>query len=377
MVTTSMNPEILIIGGGVIGLSIARELDRRGLSGIAVVEQGYCGEQSSWAAAGMLGAQAETDEPGDMLSFCVESRSMYPDLAASLLEETGVDIELDQCGTLYLAFDDGDASRISERVRWQRNAGLEAVTLSGAETRRTEPFVSPEVIGGALFPNDWQVDNRKLLSALRRYADLRGISVVEQTTVNSLKINNGVVTGAITSGGEISASKTLLATGAWTSLIKIGAFPVPIAVKPIRGQMIAFRTAKRLFERVVYSTSGYMVPRADGRVLIGATSEDVGFNKDISAIATAGLIETASKIAPALSSLPVIEEWAGLRPAGPDQMPILGEFSGVQGLYVATSHYRNGILLAPRTAELIADLMIDERRSPYLEAFGPDRFRIK
>ena len=370
-----MNSEILIIGGGIIGLSIARELDLRGLRGITVVEQGRCGEQSSWAAAGMLGAQAETDEPGDMLSFCVESRSMYPALAASLLEDTGVDIELDQKGTLYLAFDEDDVTRISERVRWQQNAGLDAQMLTGPDARKTEPFVSPEVIGGALFPNDWQVENRKLLSALRRYAELRGITIVENTAVTSLKNGSGVVTGVETDAGAMSAGTTILATGAWTSLIKIGAFPVPVAVKPIRGQMIAFRTAKRLFERVIYSTGGYMVPRADGRVLIGATSEDVGFDKGITAAAAAGLIETASRIAPALGGLSVVEHWAGLRPAGTDRMPILGQLSGIDGLYIATGHYRNGILLAPRTSEILADLVVDGRRSPYLEAFGPERFR--
>ena len=370
-----MNSEILIIGGGVIGLSIARELNRRGVRGITVVEQGRCGEQSSWAAAGMLGAQAETDEPGDMLAFLAESRSKYPELAASLFGDTAIDIELDQKGTLYLAFDDDDVRQISARVQWQQKAGLNVQTMTAAEVRRTEPFVSPEVIGGALFPNDWQVENRNLIKALRHYADLNDVKIVEERSVIDLISQNGGVRGARTDEGEIIAGKTILATGAWTSLIKLGAFPVPIAVKPIRGQMIAFRTAKRLFERVIYSTGGYMVPRADGRVLVGATSEDVGFNRDITAEATAGLVEVATTISPALAGLSIVDQWTGLRPAGPDAMPILGEIDGIGGLYIATAHYRNGILLAPRTAEIMADLILEGRRSPYLEAFGPDRFR--
>lgn len=372
-----MNSEILIIGGGVIGLSIARELNRRGVRGITVVEQGRCGEQSSWAAAGMLGAQAETDEPGDMLAFLAESRSKYPELAASLFGDTAIDIELDQKGTLYLAFDDDDVRQISARVQWQQKAGLNVQTMTAAEVRRTEPFVSPEVIGGALFPNDWQVENRKLIKALRHYADLNDVKIVEERSVIDLISQNGGVRGARTDEGEIIAGKTILATGAWTSLIKLGDVDMPLKVEPVRGQIVAFQTAKRLIGHVIYSRRGYIVPRADGRILAGSTSENVGFEKAVTDSAASALQQMAAEIAPNLSSLAITDHWSGLRPFAMDGLPVLGAFAGIDGMTIATAHYRNGILLAPLTAKLVADKVLKNIVPSYLTTFSPDRFRLR
>lgn len=368
-------PNVLIVGGGVIGLSIARELHRRGVDRIAIVEKGRCGEESSWAAAGMLGPQAETDEPGDMLELCVESRNAYPDYAASLFDETCVDIELDRRGTLYLAFDDKGAERLIERVLWQTTAGLNASMLTATEARRAEPFISPDVVGAALFPDDWQVDNRKLCKALRRYADLNGVSIIENTDVSELIFENGKIVGAKSSIGEIRSDKTVLAAGAWTPLVKIGSFSVPVRMTPVRGQMIMYRTAKRLFEHVIYGPYGYMVPRQDGRILVGATSEDVGYVKENTDDAILDLTCSAEIMAPQLSGLTIVDKWSGLRPRSADGFPVLGELGGLSGLYFATGHYRNGILLAPITGEIIADAITNSTKSRYLDVFGPDRLR--
>lgn len=370
-----MDTEVLIIGGGVIGMTIARELHKRGVRSIRLIEKGRCGEESSWAAAGMLGAQAETDEPGDMMRLCVDSRALYPRFAAELLDETGIDIELDRKGTLYLAFDEFDSEKIAERVRWQTTGGLTGEMLTGTEVRRAEPFVSPDVSEAAFFPDDWQVDNRQLCLALRRYLDLNGIAIVEGTEVSALINEGGRVVGVQTAAGEFRAGTTVLAAGAWASLVKLGAFPLPFAIKPIRGQMIAYRTAKRLFEHVIYSSSGYMVPRADGRVLCGATSEDVGYVKLNTDEAAAALVESAEAMSPSLIGHKPVEHWSGLRPRPADDLPLLGPLEGVSGLVVAAGHYRNGILLTPITASLIADAVTGGKRSEYLEIFGPQRFR--
>ena len=371
-----MRSNINIIGGGVIGLSIARELHRRGAGEITIIEKGICGQESSWAAAGMLGAQADTNDSGEMMRFSVASRSMYVDLAAGLLDETGIDIELDRSGTLFLAFNETDTETLKERVAWQTAAGLQAITISGAEARRTEPFISPDVIGGALFPDDWQVDNRKLCEALHRYAELNSITIRENTLAAELINEHGRIAGVRTANGdEIRATSTVIATGAWTSNIKLGAFPMPVAMKPIRGQIICYRTAKRLFERVIYSSSGYLVPRADGRILSGATSEDVGFSKANTDDGTSRLTANAEIMAPSLTGLGIHDKWSGLRPQSSDGLPVLGVISGLDDLFVATGHYRNGILLAPKTAEIIADAVIDGRRSELLTTFSPDRFR--
>ena len=236
-----MNPEILIIGGGVIGLSIARELHKRGVGRITLVDKGVCGEESSWAAGGMLGPQAEANEGGAFFDLCSASRDLFPALAAELLDETGIDIELDCGGTLYLAFTDEDVTEVHKRFRWQRQAGLAVEHLSSEAVRRTEPYISPDVRGALFFPNDWQVDNRNLVTALKRYLENAGIGIRENTCVDSLIVEGGMVIGARTAAGNIFADRTVLATGAWTSLIKLGLADFPVKVEPVCGQIICFR----------------------------------------------------------------------------------------------------------------------------------------
>ncbi|MFM9904083.1 MAG: glycine oxidase ThiO [Pyrinomonadaceae bacterium] len=373
----SQESEVLIVGGGVIGLSIARELHKSGVRRIVLVEKGICGEESSWAAAGMLGPQAEADEGGTFFDMTVESRASYPDLAEDLLQETGVDIELDRSGTLYLAFTDDDVREVHQRLKWQRRAGLPVEHLSAEETRKAEPFISTDVRGALLFRNDWQVENRKLLTALRRYADLNGIEIRENTTVEKLIVEGGRVTGVETADGVLMADKTVLATGAWTSFIRLGDAAMPVNIEPVRGQIVAFKTAKRLFERVVYSRRGYIVPRADGRILAGSTSENAGFDKSATDAAAVSLRAMASEIAPSTAGLEITEHWSGLRPRAFDGLPVVGAIAGIDDLFIATAHYRNGILLAPLTAQIAADHLINGVESKYSTDFGPDRFKVR
>ena len=368
---------LLIIGGGVIGLSIARELHKRGVGRVTLLDKGVVGQESSWAAAGILGPQADTDDGGEMLRFCLESRAAYPQFAADLVAETGIDVELDRSGTLHAAFTGAESAVLRERVRWQNAAGLRAEVLSAHETRRAEPFISPDVFESVLFPDDWQVENRKLLAALRKYAELNGIAIIESTPVSELITEGSRVVGVKTPDGAIRADKTVLATGAWTSLIKIGARPLPIVVEPNRGQMICYRSAKRIFERVIYSSAGYLVPRVDGRVLVGATSDDVGFDRSMTDDGIESLRVAAHKMAPALASLAIVDKWAGLRPRSADKLPVLGTIAGLDGLTIATAHFRNGILLAPLTAQIMADKIVNGRGCGYLDTYSPDRFRIE
>jgi glycine oxidase len=368
-----MNSDVLIIGGGVIGLAIARELYKKGVQKITILERGAVGKEASHAAAGMLAPHAETDKLDDFFFFCHESNRLYPAFAEELLGETGVDIELDREGTLYLAFNETDVKEIRNRFEWQKSAGLQVAHLSAQETRQAEPFVSPDVLESLFFPDDWQVENRRLVDALQKFAELNGIEIRENTQITRLLSENGKITGAETASEKFFAGKVILATGAWTSLIKAGNFPMP-PVKPIRGQMIAFHTAKRLFQKVIYSPRGYLVPRFDGRVLAGATVEDAGFDKSVSEAGAGFLRENALEIAPSLVNLEVAEKWAGLRPFAADGLPILGSFPQVENLFLATAHYRNGILLAPLTAKILAEKMFENKDSNYLTAFSPHRF---
>ena len=362
--------DILVIGGGVVGLSIARELRRRGAGRVTVIDRGRCGEEASWAAAGMLAPNAETHEDGPFFQFCTASNALYPDFAAQLLEETDVDIELDRTGTLFLSFVEGDDRVISEKYEWQRDAGIVVERLTSDDVRRLEPEVSGSVRGGLLYHGDWQVENRKLVQALRRSCELRGVSIREGFEATEFLSEGHRIIGIRTLVGEISADTVVVANGSWACGLLGGS-----AIKPIRGQMISLgRGSGRVVEHVIYSSRGYVVPRADGRVLVGATVEDVGYRKEVMPEAIEELRDAALEIAPALGNFDIKEAWSGLRPFAADGLPVIGWVPGCEGLFMATGHFRNGILLAPITGAIAADAITVGVGSEYLEAFSPERF---
>ncbi len=363
----------MIIGGGVIGLSIARELVRSGVKKITVADRGPIGGEASFAAAGMLAPNAECWEIDDFYRLCDESRKMYPNFAAALRSETGIDVELDRSGTLFLAFSDEDSDHLSARFERQTAAGIPVQRLSRTDTLLVEPTLAPNVRESLYFPYDWQVENRKLLDALKTFAARNEIRIITERLVDSLTVESGRVRGAESGPERFSADITILATGAWTSHIKIGDVPIPVSVKPVRGQMISFRLPERQLHRVIYSPRGYLVPRADGRILAGATVEDVGFDRGVTDGAVKGLTHSAIEMVPALGKFPISETWAGLRPFAADGLPVIGEIDGLNGLLIATAHYRNGILLAPLTARLLADRITNGRMSRYLQVFSPRR----
>ena len=360
----------MVIGGGVIGLSIARELRRRGAGRLSVLERGRCGEEASWAAAGMLAPNAETHEEGPFFRFCTDSNALYPDFAAQLFKETGIDIELDRTGTLFLSFGEDDDRVISEKYEWQRGAGIEVERLTVEGVWKLEPEVSGSVRGGLLYHGDWQVENRKLVQALRRSCELSGVSIREGVEATELVSEGNKVVGVRTSHGEISVDTVVVANGSWACSLLGGS-----AIRPIRGQMISLRRGSgRVIEHVIYSSHGYVVPRADGRVLVGATVEDVGFRKEVMPEAIEELRDAALEIAPALGNFDIKEAWSGLRPFAADGLPVIGWVPGREGLFVATGHFRNGILLAPITGAIAADAITGRGGSEYLEAFGSERF---
>lgn len=362
-----MESEVIIIGGGVIGLAIARSLHQKGVRKIKILERGTIGKESSFAAAGMLAPQSETDQVDDFFRLCIESNEMYPRFANDLYDETGIDVELDQSGTLYLAFKRADIAQIEKRFEFQKKAGLKIERMTAREIRRSEPFVSPDVLEGLFFENDWQVENRKLLAALERFAKLNQIEIVENEEVEKINFTEPICVES--KSRKHYARHVVAATGAWTSFIKTSAEKMP-DVKPIRGQMISFHTAKRLFSKVIYSPRGYIVPRKLGRIVAGATVEDAGFDKSTTSGGMEQLLQNAHEIVPSLAGLAVDETWAGLRPFAANGFPVLGSFPQCGNLHVATAHYRNGILLAPLTAELIANKVVSNSHSKYLEIFG-------
>ena len=372
-----MNSDIIIIGGGIIGLTLARELHKNGVKKITILEKGKVGKESSFAAAGMLLSQAEINQVDDFFQFCEDSKKLYPDFAEELLDETDIDIELDKRGTLFTAFNSQDIKEIHNRYEWQKKAGLNVEHLNDKETHKLEPFISPDSIESLYFPDDWQVENRKLIKALEKYAKLNQIKIIENSKAKSLITENRNVKGVKTAEGDFFSNIIILATGAWVSLIKSKDSKLTIPkVKPIRGQMIKFQTAKRLFRHVIYSSFGYLVPRKSGQILAGATTEDVGFAEVSSSKGVSLLKEAAYEIAPSLEALKVEESWYGFRPyTSEDGMPLIGEIANVNNLYISTGHYRSGILLAPISAKILADKILKQVHCAYLNHFSPARFQ--
>jgi glycine oxidase len=396
--------DVVVVGGGVAGLSVARELARWGTL-TTLVERGRLGAEASWAAAGMLAPQVETDRRDDFFDFACSNRDAYPAFAAALREETGVDIELDRTGTLSLAFTDGDERDAARRFEWQRGEGLLVERLSAREVLALEPNLSARVRGALRFPLAWQVENRRLCDALARACRLAGVRVLEQTEARSLEVRGGRFRSVETSRGAISAGAVVVACGAWSSLAHAktsggaGAdesdaapfssltFATPAShdanapqsprIEPVRGQILCYATGgdEPLVRHVVYGAGGYVVPRRDGRLLAGTTTERAGFDKAVTEEGRRAIRLCAEEIAPAFADLKITDEWAGLRPRAEDDLPVLGASTEIENLFYATGHYRNGILLAPLTGALVAEMIMSGTTPAPLAPFSPARFR--
>ena len=365
--------DVIIIGGGIIGLSIARELARRGMRDITLIERGELGKEASWAAGGILAPQVEADKPNEFFHLSCSSRDRYSEFAAALTAETGIDVELDKTGTLYLGFNADDEREMRRRYEWQTREGLQLEWLMAEEARRLEPNISDQIHCALLFPNDYQVENRQLVNALIAANERLGVKLITNCEVRSVRMEKNRVIGVESSEGYVAAPVIVAAAGAWTSQLMPEQASSGLKIEPVRGQMVCFN-APRLVRHVIYSSRGYLVPRRDGRLLAGSTSEHVGFEKRVTDDGMKSITSMAAEIAPALKDLPVDDSWAGFRPHAVDDLPVLGPDAEVKGLFYATGHYRNGILLAPITAELIADSVVNGVRPTLLERFSPNRF---
>jgi len=371
--------EVVIIGGGVIGLTIARALALRGIRDICLLEKGNIGTEASFAAAGILAPQVEADSDDEFFRLACASRDLYPSFAASLFAETEIDIELDTTGTLYVALSEDDEHECEHRYDWQTRAGLQVGKLTAAQACELEPCINPAVRGALLFPNDVQVENRRLLCALVESAKSYCVRLLTGTGVDEVLVEQNRAAGVKTANGVIRCSKIVVAAGCWTSQIRmvknLQALEAHVPqIEPIRGQMICLDAKPQLARHVIYSPRGYIVPRRDGRLLTGSTSEPVGFVKQPTAGGINSILDHAMQISPAISKLPISDSWAGLRPKAADGLPVLGPCGEIEGLFYATGHYRNGILLAPITGQLLASAIVNENVSETLGSFSPDRF---
>jgi len=367
---------IAVIGAGVIGLGVAWRLAQQGAS-VQVFDRGAAGAGASHAAAGMLAACAEA-EPGEesLTALGRESQARWPAFAAELLEASGIDVELRPEGTLVVALTADDQARLTHQLAFQHKLRLPLHWISAAETRRREPHLAGKLAGAVFSPEDTQVDNRKLAAALQLAAEAAGASINAYRAVKAISSRAGRVEGVILAdGSKVAADIVVLAAGAWARGIEGLQPELRPPVRPIKGQMLALRMdpAAPLLNHVLWAPGAYLVPRRDGRLLVGATVEEKGYDTSLTAGGLLSLLEAAWRAVPAVEDLPIDEMWVGHRPGSRDDAPILGA-GPLDGLIYATGHHRNGILLAPITADTIARLALDGTVDPAIRPFGIERF---
>ena len=366
--------DVIVAGGGVIGLGIAWRAAAAGLR--VVVCDDAPGRAASWAAAGMLAPVTEVHYGEDaLLALNLDAARRYPGFVAELEELTGLDAGYRRCGTLMVARDADDLAALADLAGFQRRAGLEAERLASRACRELEPRLSPRVRGGILVPGDHQVDNRALVRALLRACERSGVHLLP-ARVRRVLTGGGRVAGALLADGERLAAGTLvLAAGCWSGGVGgLDEAALP-PVRPVKGQLVhlAGPAEPPLLRHNLRGLDVYLVPRADGRLVAGATVEERGFDTMVTAGAAHELLRDAIELVPDVAELALTETVAGLRPGSPDNAPLLGP-AALDGLVVAAGHYRNGILLTPVTADTIAELLVTGRVPDRIGPFSPRRF---
>jgi glycine oxidase len=362
---------IVVLGAGLIGLGIANELAKRGAE-VRVLDTGEPGRAASWAGAGMLAPLSEDLAGSPLEAFGARSLALYPEYVADLHAAGGVDSRLRLEGTLHAAFGADDATRLRALTERLQARGQPAQWFDAATALLAEPALAPEVLGAALFPSEGHVDNRRLGRALLAACAARGVRLDAPIGPPALESDARRVRGVRTAAGFVPASAVVNATGAWAGDLAGVPESVRVPVAPVKGQMLALAQPRGLVRRVVWVPGAYLVPRDDGRLLIGATVERAGFDRRVTAAGVRSLLDAALRALPSLNDLALSETWAGLRPASHDGLPYLGE-TALEGYFVASGHYRNGILLTPATALALADALEGKPLHAELAAFSPRR----
>lgn len=364
----TINTEVIVVGGGAIGAACARELARAGRK-VLLLERGT-DEGASWrAAAGMLAPQIEAREEDPLFELGLAGRERYADIASELKESTGIDIEFWQEGIARVATRESDVAELKARVAWQRQQGHLSDWFDAEEVRSRWPWLGPS--HGALWAaREGALDPVNLVTALTRDAELAGARI-QTDRIRRLERRGDRVTGVSGAMDKYGCEQVVLAAGAWTPLLD--GLPRPIPVVPVRGQMAAFPWPKGVERAIVFGSHAYVVARG-GEAIAGSTMENAGFDAQVTPAGLASIFTGAAELCPALSSLDVTRTWSGLRPVTPDGRPIIGREPGLEGLWYATGHGRNGILLAAITGLIITQLVNGEPPEEDLRAMRPDRF---
>jgi glycine oxidase len=363
--------DVAIAGGGVIGGAIALELSRAGLR-VAVFDRQQPGREASWASAGIISPAPENPAMIVTVPLAKASVSLYPEFVAQVEEISGRNVGFRPKGTLEALFSHDTKAELSTIIAVHHGLGLKAEPLRAEDARELEPALSEDVEAAVLRPEECSIDNRALTDAVLEAAKLSGTEVFSEQGAIAMWREGNRCAGLLLRNEKIEARWTIIAAGSFSAAIEGVAAYAP--VRPAKGQMVALRAEHVAIERVLWSEKIYLVPRNDGHILAGATVEDVGFDKRTTAGGIAKILSAAIDLAPGLENACIEETWAGLRPDTPDHLPILGP-TDLDGLLMATGHFRSGILLTPITARLIREWITEQRVSVDWERFSPMRFR--
>ncbi len=360
-----------VVGGGVIGLACARALAGCGVE-TTVFEGSKEAREASWAAAGILGAGSESVSDTPLFRLAREALALWPSVLADLARETGIAVAMHDDGTLYVGLDDHDREEIAARGAFLSGAGFPSAVLSASEARAREPAIAKDALG-ALWIGEARLDNREQVRAYRASCERRGVRLRWGESVSALLDRGGTVEGVRAGHGTVLADAVVLASGAWSeALARTAGLALPTV--PVKGQMVRLSAPDGLIRHVVKRGMSYAVPQPGKGIVLGTTAETVGFDRTLSDASLDAVVANAVRLVPALGSLPRSESWAGFRPRLPDLLPAIGPVLSRPGLFVATGHFRNGILLAEVTGRRVADAVLG-RADPRFTAFSPERFR--
>lgn len=359
-----VNKSFHVIGGGIIGLLSARELQRAGES-VVIIDRQTVGKEASWAGGGILAPLYPWRYTAPVHALAHWSQARYPGLIQELAVATGLDAQWTQSGLLVYGAEDQKQAEL-----WAATQGISLKELTSADIGRVEPLVSDKLGAGLWLPEVAQVRNPRLLAALCAELRQSGVEFRENIEVTGFSEQGGELTGIHTTQGPIHTNRCLVASGAWSGRLLAQA-GIELPIKPMKGQMLLLSAQGVPLKRMVLKHHRYLVPRRDGRILVGSTLEDTGFEKSTTAAARRDLWQAALEMVPGLVHSPVECHWAGLRPGSPGGVPFIGEHPRISGLYVNSGHFRNGIVLGPASARLIADIMLE--REPIID---PMPFRL-
>jgi glycine oxidase len=371
-------PRVAIIGAGVAGLGIGWRLAQAGCE-VTVFERGEAGRGATHAAAGMLAAGLEA-EPGEerLLALNLESQRLWLAFRDEIEAAAGMAIGYRAEGTLAVALSRDDVERLRFSFEFQRRLGVELAWLGGADARRLEPHLRSGTAAAVHCRNDHQVDSRLLGQALKTAFLRAGGSLREQTEVEALDVDGAAAKGVVAAGERHPADIVVLAAGAWSGMIEgLPAIARP-PVRPVKGQMLALRMEEghALLDHVLWAPKGYLVPKSDGRLVVGGTVEERGFDASLTAGGVLALLEAAWRAVPAIEELAIDQIWTGFRPTSRDDAPILGP-TAIDGLVLATGHHRNGILQTPLTAQAVSQAILSGRVPESIASFTIDRFAAR